>query len=198
MCEPSPSDVRARLLAWYDANRRDLPWRRTRNPYHILVAEYLLQRTRIASGIPYYKRFLERFPTLTDLASAPLDEVLAVWEGLGFYGRARNLQPSDDGTRGDTLHADLAGLPSMPGRTLVSCSSRRRGTRASHPTQSAFHPCGPGCLWSRDRRSPRPLGAPTPRAASRRTLGTPGRRAERSVREGGPRRGGPVADGRRC
>src|SRR5437667_425717 len=88
---PSPDDVRARLLPWYDANRRDLPWRRTRNPYRILVAEYLLQRTRIKSGTPYYERFLKRFPTIRDLAAAPLDDVLAVWEGLGFYGRARNL-----------------------------------------------------------------------------------------------------------
>jgi len=91
MGNPSPADVRSRLLAWYDGNRRDLPWRRTRDPYRILVAEYLLQRTRIASGTPYYERFLERFPTVRHLAAAPLDEVLAIWEGLGFYGRARNL-----------------------------------------------------------------------------------------------------------
>src|SRR6266704_6085406 len=88
---PSPADVRARLLPWYDANRRDLPWRRTRNPYRILVAEYLLQRTRIKNGTPYYERFLKQFPTVRDLAAAPLDDVLAIWEGLGFYGRARNL-----------------------------------------------------------------------------------------------------------
>src|SRR5256886_8184332 len=91
MGDPSPTEVRTRLLAWYDANRRDLPWRHTRDPYRILVAEYLLQRTRIASGTPYYERFLERFPTVRDLAAAPLDDVLSVWEGLGFYGRARNL-----------------------------------------------------------------------------------------------------------
>ncbi len=91
MGEPSPADVRTRLLVWYDANRRDLPWRRTRNPYHILVAEYLLQRTRIVSGTPYYERFLRQFPTVQALAASSLDDVLAVWEGLGFYGRARNL-----------------------------------------------------------------------------------------------------------
>jgi A/G-specific adenine glycosylase len=79
------------LLAWYAANRRDLPWRRTRDPYRILVSEYLLQRTRIASGLPYYERFLERFPTVLDLAAASIDDVLAVWEGLGFYRRARSL-----------------------------------------------------------------------------------------------------------
>src|SRR5256886_14600236 len=91
MGDPSPTEVRTWLLAWYDANRRDLPWRHTRDPYRILVAEYLLQRTRIASGTPYYERFLERFPTVRDLAAAPLDDVLSVWEGLGFYGRARSL-----------------------------------------------------------------------------------------------------------
>src|SRR5438093_2452202 len=91
MGAPSPTEVRSRLLAWYAANRRDLPWRRTRDPYRILVAEYLLQRTRIASGTPYYERFLMRFPTVQDLAAASLDDVLAVWEGLGFYGRARRL-----------------------------------------------------------------------------------------------------------
>src|SRR5437016_10603267 len=91
MGDPSRDDVRSRLLSWYGANRRDLPWRRSRDPYRILVAEYLLQRTRIASGTPYYERFLERFPTVRDLAAAPLDDVLSVWEGLGFYGRARNL-----------------------------------------------------------------------------------------------------------
>src|SRR5437016_2191131 len=91
MGAPSPTEIRSRLLAWYAANRRDLPWRRTRDPYRILVAEYLLQRTRIASGTPYYERFLMRFPTVQDLAAASLDDVLAVWEGLGFYGRARRL-----------------------------------------------------------------------------------------------------------
>src|SRR5881397_1963384 len=77
MGDPYPTEVRMRLLAWYDANRRDLPWRRTRDPYRILVAEYLLQRTRIASGTPYYERFLMRFPTVQDLAAASLDDVLA-------------------------------------------------------------------------------------------------------------------------
>ena len=91
MGDPSPDDIRARLLPWYDANRRQLPWRQTRDPYRILVAEYLLQRTRIKNGTPYYERFLKQFPTVRDLAAAPLDDVLAIWEGLGFYGRARNL-----------------------------------------------------------------------------------------------------------
>src|SRR2546426_7124866 len=117
MGNPSPNEVRARLLGWYDANRRDLPWRRTRDPYRILVAEYLLQRTRIASGTPYYERFLERFPTVRDLAAAPLDDVLSVWEGLGFYGRARNLHAAArsivqrHGGGGPPPHAAPASLP---------------------------------------------------------------------------------------
>src|SRR3989449_9995811 len=119
MGNPSPNEVRARLLGWYDANRRDLPWRRTRDPYRILVAEYLLQRTRIASGTPYYERFLERFPTVRDLAAAPLDDVLAVWEGLGFYGRARNLHAAAQsivqrhGGEGPRSYDELASLPGI-------------------------------------------------------------------------------------
>src|SRR5438132_4620202 len=92
---PSPADVRARLLPWYDANRRDLPWRRTRNPYRILVAEYLLQRTRIKSGTPYYERFLKRFPTVQDLAAAPPIAAWRVWEGLGSYGGVRTCNAAD-------------------------------------------------------------------------------------------------------
>src|SRR5256712_5611444 len=118
MGEPSPTDVRARLLAWYDANRRDLPWRRTRNPYRILVAEYLLQRTRIASGTPYYDRFLRRFPTVLDLASASIDDVMTVWEGLGFYGRARNLHAAAQATverHGGEIPRSFEDLSALPG-----------------------------------------------------------------------------------
>lgn len=118
MGEPSPADVRTRLLTWYDAKRRDLPWRRTRNPYHILVAEYLLQRTRIASGTPYYERFLERFPTVQDLASASLDDVMAVWEGLGFYSRARNLHAAARaivGRHGGKVPRSFGELCALPG-----------------------------------------------------------------------------------
>lgn len=91
MGEPSPADVRSRLLEWYATSHRDLPWRRTRDPYRILVAEYLLQRTRIVAGLPYYERFIARFPTVRDLAEASIDDVLSAWEGIGFYGRARRL-----------------------------------------------------------------------------------------------------------
>src|SRR2546427_3619771 len=126
---PSPDDVRARLLPWYDANRRDLPWRRTRNPYRILVAEYLLQRTRIKSGTPYYERFLKRFPTIRDLAAGPLDDVLAGLEGLGFYGRARNLHAAARAIVEDhrglipPSHDALASLPGIGPYTAGAVTS---------------------------------------------------------------------------
>ena len=81
----------ARLLRWYDAEHRDLPWRRTHDPYRIWVSEIMLQQTRAEAVIPYYQRFLERFPTIAALAAAPEEAVLASWSGLGYYSRARNL-----------------------------------------------------------------------------------------------------------
>ncbi|MDP2703080.1 MAG: A/G-specific adenine glycosylase, partial [Candidatus Rokubacteria bacterium] len=80
-----------RLLDWYARHGRDLPWRRTREPYRVLVSEIMLQQTRVEAVIPYYARFLSRFPTPLDLAAATEEEVLAHWSGLGYYSRARNL-----------------------------------------------------------------------------------------------------------
>ncbi|WP_372660491.1 A/G-specific adenine glycosylase [Cohnella sp.] len=80
------------LLRWYQKERRDLPWRRSRDPYHIWVSEIMLQQTRVDTVIPYFNRFVDRFPTLEHLAIAPEEEVLKHWEGLGYYSRARNLQ----------------------------------------------------------------------------------------------------------
>jgi A/G-specific adenine glycosylase len=79
------------LLAWYDAHRRDLPWRRTRDPYAIWVSEMMLQQTQVATVHGYYERWMQRFPTVRDLASAREDDVLHAWQGLGYYSRARNL-----------------------------------------------------------------------------------------------------------
>jgi A/G-specific adenine glycosylase len=87
----SDSAFRRRLLRWYDANKRDLPWRRTRDPYRIWVSEIMLQQTRVAAALPYYERFLERFPDVGALALSSEAEVLAAWAGLGYYSRARNL-----------------------------------------------------------------------------------------------------------
>jgi len=83
--------IAQRLLDWYERHRRDLPWRRVREPYAIWVAEIMLQQTRVDTVIAYYERFLTKFPTLDALAAAPLDDVLKAWEGLGYYARARNL-----------------------------------------------------------------------------------------------------------
>lgn len=82
----------APLQAWYDGNRRDLPWRRTKDPYAIWVSEAMLQQTQVSTVIPYYERFMAQFPTVASLAEAREDDVLHLWEGLGYYSRARNLQ----------------------------------------------------------------------------------------------------------
>ncbi len=79
------------LLTWFDRHRRDLPWRRTRDPYAIWLSEVMLQQTRIETALPYYQRFLEEFPTVADLASAEVEAVLTLWSGLGYYRRARQL-----------------------------------------------------------------------------------------------------------
>ncbi len=83
--------LQRQLIEWYDANKRVLPWRETVDPYCIWVSEVILQQTRVAQGLDYYLRFIERFPTVQSLAEATEDEVLRYWQGLGYYSRARNL-----------------------------------------------------------------------------------------------------------
>jgi len=95
-----------------------MPWRRTKDPYRILLAEYLLQRTRVASGTPYYERFLERFPDVVSLAAASEEDVLRTWEGLGFYRRARNLHAAAKAIVRDhagRVPSDAATLATLPG-----------------------------------------------------------------------------------
>jgi len=82
--------LRDALLRWYRRDARDLPWRATRDPYHVWLSEILLQQTRVATAQPYYERFVQALPTVQALAAAPLDRVLKLWEGLGYYNRARN------------------------------------------------------------------------------------------------------------
>jgi len=89
---PPPTRFRKKLLAWFAEFRRDLPWRRTKDPYRIWLSEIMLQQTRVTAVIPYYERFLARFPDVKTLADAPEGEVLRLWAGLGYYSRARNLQ----------------------------------------------------------------------------------------------------------
>ncbi len=90
--EQASSYFSRELLVWYRRQKRDLPWRQNRNPYRIWVSEIMLQQTRVDTVIPYYNRFMDKFPTAEALASAPEEEVLKCWEGLGYYSRARNLQ----------------------------------------------------------------------------------------------------------
>ncbi len=89
--DPGPREIGAPLLDWWDRGHADLPWRRTKDAYAVWVAEVMLQQTQIATVIPYYERWMTRFPTVEALAAAPLDDVLKLWEGLGYYSRARHL-----------------------------------------------------------------------------------------------------------
>jgi A/G-specific adenine glycosylase len=90
-CPIMPRRLQRAVLAWYRSSARDLPWRRTEDPYSIWVSEVMLQQTRVETVVGYYERFLRRFPTLESLARARLDSVLGLWQGLGYYARARNL-----------------------------------------------------------------------------------------------------------
>lgn len=108
-----------RLLAWYeDSGRHDLPWHHPVDPYRVWVSEIMLQQTRVGTVIPYFQRFLARFPDPVALADAPLDDVLAEWAGLGYYARARNLHAAAGQVRdqhGGTLPADFDSLVQLPG-----------------------------------------------------------------------------------
>jgi len=110
--------IRRALLDWYRANRRDLPWRRTRDPYAIWISETMLQQTRVETVIPYYERFLERFPDVAALADAESDDVLGAWAGLGYYSRARNLQAAARQIaerHGGRVPDDVEALRALPG-----------------------------------------------------------------------------------
>src|SRR5436190_15535611 len=116
---PHPSSLlRRRLLAWSDRHRRDLPWRRDRDPYRVWVSEVMLQQTTVAAVGPYFERFLTAFPTITDLAEADEQDVLRLWEGLGYYRRARHLHQAARrlvGAYGDRLPDDPAAWADLPG-----------------------------------------------------------------------------------
>lgn len=117
----------AQLLAWYDAHKRDLPWRRSRDPYRIWLSEVMLQQTRVAAVIPYYERFLERFPTVEALAQAREQELLAAWSGLGYYSRARNLQRAakkiQDAGRFPSDYESIKQLPGIGDYTAAAVAS---------------------------------------------------------------------------
>ncbi|GAC1467233.1 MAG: A/G-specific adenine glycosylase [Isosphaeraceae bacterium] len=110
--------MRVRLLAWYKDAQRDLPWRSDRDPYHILVSEMMLVQTTVAAVIPYYSRFLTRFPTVAALAAASESEVIKAWEGLGYYRRARQLHAAAKVVvqeHGGSIPNDPEAIRSLPG-----------------------------------------------------------------------------------
>lgn len=122
MTDSTLREVRAALLAWYDENRRDLPWRfengEPADPYRVWLSEVMLQQTRVDTVVSYYHRWLERFPTLRAVAEAPLDDVLKAWEGLGYYSRARNFHRAVREVYeryGGSLPPDPEAFRSLPG-----------------------------------------------------------------------------------
>jgi A/G-specific adenine glycosylase len=115
------------LLAWFDQHRRDLPWRRTSDPYKIWLSEVMLQQTRVETALPFYNRFLERFPTVGALARAEVEEVLTLWSGLGYYRRARQLHAAarriaETGDFPSTVEG-LLGLPGIGAYTAAAVAS---------------------------------------------------------------------------
>jgi A/G-specific adenine glycosylase len=119
-------EFRKALLAWYEKNRRDLPWRRTKDPYAILVSEVLLQQTRVKQALAYYERFLRAFPDFSSLAKASEEEVLRVWAGAGYYRRARNLHRLAQAVAEKGIpktYAELLRLPGMGPYTAAAVAS---------------------------------------------------------------------------
>ena len=107
--------LRGALLGWFDRSRRDLPWRRDRTPYRVWLAEVMLQQTQVAAATPYFERFVERFPDAHSLARAPLPEVLALWKGLGYYSRARNLHRAAQQVAREGMPQSAQALRDLPG-----------------------------------------------------------------------------------
>jgi A/G-specific adenine glycosylase len=130
---PAAAELRAKLLAWYDRNRRDLPWRRSKDPYSIWVSEIMLQQTRVAVVVDHYRQFLHSFPSLLSLALADEQEVLAEWSGLGYYRRARLLHKAArfvanqlNGNLPTTAEA-LRALPGIGAYTAAAIASIAHG-----------------------------------------------------------------------
>ncbi len=117
------------IISWYRKNKRELPWRESRNPYHIWLSEVILQQTRVDQGMPYYFRFIEKFKTIRDLAKADERDVLRVWQGLGYYSRARNLHKcakiiiSKHQGEFPSTYVDLLKLPGVGPYTAAAIAS---------------------------------------------------------------------------
>lgn len=117
------------LIKWYLQNKRDLPWRKTTNPYHIWLSEIMLQQTRVVQGMPYFFAFTQEFPTVFDLANASEEQVLKLWQGLGYYSRARNLHQTAQHIANDlngnfpSTYKDLLNLKGVGEYTAAAIAS---------------------------------------------------------------------------
>lgn len=126
-----------KLVEWYHMHRRDLPWRNTRDPYKIWLSEIILQQTRVAQGLPYYVRFVEKFSDVTALARASEEEILRLWQGLGYYSRARNMHKcartvvSQYNGEFPTSYADLLALPGIGEYTAAAIASFSTGEKVA-------------------------------------------------------------------
>ena len=134
----SPQQFTARLLAWFKVHgRHNLPWQLNPTPYRVWISEVMLQQTQVATVIPYYERFMARFPDVQSLAAAPLDEVLHLWTGLGYYARARNLRACAQALvdkHGGEFPGDIEAVKALPGigrSTAGAILALSRGQR--HP-----------------------------------------------------------------
>jgi A/G-specific adenine glycosylase len=129
--------LRETLLRWYRENQRQLPWRETSDPYHVWVSEAMLQQTQVNTVIPYYHRFLQRFPDTESLAAADLQAVLKAWEGLGYYARARNLHRAAKvlvGENGGVIPADVRDFRKLPGvGEYIAAAVQSIAFRQPHP-----------------------------------------------------------------
>jgi A/G-specific adenine glycosylase len=127
----------SKIMSWYAQNKRDLPWRHTKNPYHIWLSEVILQQTRVNQGLPYYHSFIELFPTVHHLAKAEERDVLRAWQGLGYYSRARNLHKCakiiSENMEGifPNTHIDLLKLPGVGRYTAAAIASIVNGERVA-------------------------------------------------------------------
>jgi A/G-specific adenine glycosylase len=158
------ADFRRRLLRWFRRHGRDLPWRRTRDPYHVIVSEFMLQQTQVSRVEGYYNRFLERYPTIEQLAAAPHTVVRESWEGLGYYRRATQLHRLAQqvvSERGGVIPDEPEQLQRLPGvgrytaGAVASFAYERRtpavDTNVARVLRRAFHPrlprAGTRRLW---------------------------------------------------
>lgn len=163
----SERQFRRNLLRWYDGGKRDLPWRRDRDPYRVWISEVMLQQTRVAAVIPYYERFLARFPAVESLAEASEPELLGAWAGLGYYRRARNLQKAakEIAARGafPAKYEELRELAGIGDYTAAAIASIAFGRKHAAVDGNVLR------VLSRYTGEPGEIGAPSTRARLRET-----------------------------